>query len=128
MYCNTYFDATNSEAPELELEEEESVNTIDSTSLNSVLAHLPIFLETKPMLEDIVEKSGHILLLSSKYHAEVAGQGIEYCFGRTKWWYKKHNVSGTTDSLKELSQRVFDKEIVTIDHAQKFARKAWDYQ
>ena len=87
-YCNTYFDATDSEAPELEREEEENVDTIDRTSLKSVLAHLPMFLETKSMLEEIVEKSGHILLLSSKYHAEVVGQGIEYCFGRTKWWYK----------------------------------------
>ena len=64
MYCNTYFDATDSEAPKLELEEEESVNTIDSTSLNSVLAHLSMFLETKSMLEEIVEKSSHILLTS----------------------------------------------------------------
>ena len=75
-----------------------------------------------------MEKSGHILLLSSKYHAEVAGQGVEYCFGRTKWWYKKHNVAGTANSLRDLPRRAFDKEVVTIDHARKFARKARDYQ
>ena len=42
-YCNTYFDATDSEAPELELEEEDSIDTVDRTSLNSVLANLPMF-------------------------------------------------------------------------------------
>ena len=31
------------------------------------------------MLEEIMEKSGHTLVLSSKYHAEVVRQGIE-CF------------------------------------------------
>ena len=129
-YCNTYFEATETEVPEIEVEEEDNVNDIDWTSLNLVLSRLPMFVETKSMLEEIMEKSGHILLLSSKYHAEVAGQGVEYCFGQTKWWYKKHNVAGTTDSLRDLSRRAFDKEVVTIAiyHARKFAQRARDYQ
>ena len=84
------------------MEEEENVDAIDFTSLNSMLGHLPIFRETKSMLEVIVENSNHKLLLSSKCHAEVAGQGIEYCFGRANLWYKKYNVAGTSASLREL--------------------------
>ena len=79
------------------------------------------------MLEEIVEKSGHILLLSSKYHAEVAGQGIEYWFGRPMWWYKKNNP-GSTVALRELLRKAFGPTIVTVDHVHKIARKARDYQ
>ena len=91
VYCKTYFEAPNEEALEAEATEEEGDNIVDRTSLNSVLAHLPMFQETKSMLEELVEKSGHILLLSSKYHAEVAGQGIEYCFGRASMMTKMDN-------------------------------------
>ena len=70
----------------------------------------------------------HKFLLSSKYLAEVAGQGIEYCFGRAKWWYKKYNVGGTDGLLRELSRNASDSTIVTKDHVRKFARKARDYQ
>ena len=92
------------------------------------MGHIPIFHETKSMLEVIVEKSNHKLLLSSKYHAEVAGQGIEYCFSRAKWWYKKWNVAGTAESLRDLSQSVFDRNVVTKDNVRKFAQKARNYQ
>ena len=77
-------------------------NTLDPTSLNSVLGRLPMFLSTNSTLEEIVSKSGHILLLSSKYHAEVAGQGFEYCFGRANWCFKKNNAC-LSEGLKRLS-------------------------
>ena len=127
-YCNTFFEERDDNATESETEEKEKDNVIDLTSLDSVLGHLPMFHETKSMLEVIVEKSNHKLLLSSKYHAEVAGQGIEYCFGRAKWWYKKHNVAGSAGTLRELSRNAFDSDVVTKNHVRKFARKARDYQ
>ena len=104
-----------------------TVDTFDPTSLNSVLGRLPMFLSTKSMLEEIVSSAGHILLLSSKYHAEVAGQGIEYCFGRAKWRFKKFNRC-STNALRKQSREVFESNVVTIDHVRKFARKTRDYQ
>ena len=98
----------------------------DKTSLNSVLGHLPMFTDVKSMLQEIVDARGHLVELSSTYHAEVAGQGIEYSFGRNKWWYKKHK-RGKTASLKEMSRTAFDKCVVGVDHVRKFARKARDY-
>ena len=57
----------------------------------------------------------------------MAGQGIEYCFGQAKWWYKKYNFAGTAASLRELSRNAFDSSVVTKDHVRKFAWKARDY-
>ena len=51
-------------------------NAIDKSSLNDVLSRLPIFLSAKSKLVTIAEDKGHILILSAKYHAEAAGQGI----------------------------------------------------
>ena len=78
------------------------------------------------MIQRVVEARGHTVLLSSKYHAECAGQGIEYDFGRVKWWYRKHNRHSTA-SLKELSAFAFDKSIVTLGLTRKYARKCRDY-
>ena len=101
-------------------------NAIDKSILNDVLGRLPIFLSAKSKLVTITEDKGHILILSAKYHAEAAGQGIEYCFGRTKWWFKKHNRE-STDALKELSAQAFTHDVVSVDHVRKFARKNRDY-
>ena len=99
---------------------------IDRTSLNAVLGSLPMFLNVKSKLEELVEKAGHILLFSSKYHAECAGQGIEYCFGRAKWWFRKYNRRSTT-GLREDSKRAFESSVLTISHVRKYARKNRDY-
>ena len=70
----------------------------------------------------MAEEAGHILLLSAKYHAKAAGQGVEYCFGRATWWFKKHNRE-STEALKELSASAFSQDVVSVDHVRKFARK-----
>ena len=47
-------------------------NTIDTTRLNNVLGRLPLFLSVKLVLVMMAAESGHILLLSAKYHSEAA--------------------------------------------------------
>ena len=123
IYFSTSEDKEDDDLAELITTED----VFDPTSLNSVLGRLPMFLSTKSVLEEIVSEAGHILLLSSKYHAECAGQGIEYCFGRTKWWFKKHNRC-STEHLRKGSKDAFSSKVVTIDHVRKFARKNRDYQ
>ena len=54
-------------------------------SMEDVARRLPDFKNIRSMLQVLVEDRGHILQLSPKYHAELAGQGVAYCFGRCKW-------------------------------------------
>ena len=63
-YCNAFFEQRDDNDTEPETEEEEKDDAVDLTSLDSVLGRLPMFHETKSMLEVIVEKSHHKLLLS----------------------------------------------------------------
>ena len=78
------------------------------------------------MVETLALERGHIILLSSKYHAECAGQGIEYDFGRVKWYFRKWN-SHSTEGLKKGSARAFGADVVTLRHTRKFARRCRDY-
>ena len=54
-YCNAFFEERDNDATESETEEEEKDDAIDLTSFDSVLGHLPMFHETKSMLEVIVK-------------------------------------------------------------------------
>ena len=95
--------------------------------MEDVAKQLPDFQNVRSMLQELVEEAGHILQLSPKYHAELAGQGIEYDFGRAKWWYRAHN-SGSTAGLKTKSEESFRPEVATMRHTSNFARRARDYQ
>ena len=48
-------------------------NVIDANSLNNVLIRLSLFLSDKSELVMMSEEAGHIIPLSTKYHAEAAG-------------------------------------------------------
>ena len=52
--------------------------------------------------------------------------GIEYDFGRVKWYYKDHHTF-SMDRLQNGSMAAFVATVVTLGHTRKFARKARDY-
>ena len=52
--------------------------------------------------------------------------GIEYDFGRVKWYYTDHHTF-SMDRLQNGSMAAFVATVVTLGHTRKFARKARDY-
>jgi hypothetical protein len=50
----------------------------DPLSIKDVAKQLPDFKKVRSMLQCLVQDRGHLLALSPKYHAELAGQGVEY--------------------------------------------------
>ena len=107
-------------------ETHEAESSIDQMSMKKVLGACSDFKNVKSLIERAMNARGHIVKLSSKYHAECAGVGIEYDFGRAKWWFRKHNRHSTT-SLRRLSSDAFGSDVVSLFHTRKFARKARDY-
>jgi hypothetical protein len=79
------------------------------------------------MLEQCVQEAGHTLIMSPKYHAELAGQGIEYDFGSCKHHYKNH-PRASKKGLVDKSRASFTSEAVPLWLTRKHARKARDYQ
>ena len=113
----------------VEEQEEQPVVPFNPLSMEDVANRCSDFSSVRSMLEVAVEDGGkleHLLMLSPKYHAELAGQGIEYDFGRCKWWFRNHN-SHSTAGLKVKSLESMSKENVTIGLTRKYARRARDY-
>ena len=106
--------------------EEEEAPPFDPLSMEQVAMRCSDFKAVKSMLQTLIEEAGHKLQLSPKYHAELAGQGIEYDFGRCKWWFRKHK-SGSTKGLRVKSKQSFHRNVVTIRLTRRNARRARDY-
>ena len=88
---------------------------------------LPDFLAETSAFETSLNSCGHFGLLSPKGHPEMAGQGVEYCWGKAKQYYRRHN---TMDN-KTFKQRVkvcMDATVLDMERVRKFARRARAYR
>ena len=80
------------------------------------------------VIEEVLLSRGHILIMSPKCHPEIAGCGIEYCWGISKLKFRR----GINDFFaKNLSANVLKSfcpdTILTLGRVRRFARKTRDY-
>jgi len=109
-------------------------NKLNPLDMREVWSQTPTAKNIKSLIERLItdhdlppaSRRGHGLLMSAKFHCECAGVGIEYCFGRVKWWYNKFHRH-SNDGLREDSEAFFLAAVVSIHHMRKFARKSRDY-
>ena len=76
-------------------------------------------------LQSLVEARGHILVMSPKGHCELAGQGIEYDWGKMKQNFRRKN------KLKNFHGLILDsmsRATLPLSTSRKFARKARAYR
>ena len=59
--------------------------------LKEVLGGCEDFMNETTAFQDEIARRGNIGLLSPKGHPELAGVGIEYCWGRSKQYFHRHN-------------------------------------
>ena len=99
------------------------------------------FREEKTIIEKLFIESGHIAIASPRYHPEVAGNGIEYSWGKGKWCFRRYVNINTqskdlnTNVLKALGSRPFktaNGEVceapLPVARVRKFARRARTYR
>jgi hypothetical protein len=73
--------------------EEVSTKTHQSTGKKNAelwLAARDDFRNQPTVIERDVLAAGHLLIASPRYHPEMAGGGIEYCWGKAKWCFRRH--------------------------------------
>jgi hypothetical protein len=101
---------------------------MNKDEMEVALGKLPDFLAETSAFEDSLNWCGHFGLLSPKGHPELAGQGVEYCWGKAKQYYRRHN----TMNNKTFKQRVIEcmdtTEVLNIERVRKFARRARAYR
>ena len=69
------------------------------------------------------QEQNFTILTSPKYHCEIAGEGIELCWGFMKKSYRSipHEKKKTKDSFLECVRKCI--ESVEVNHVSKFAAK-----
>jgi hypothetical protein len=98
-------------------------------TVDKVLAACPDFMEEKSALAHLVEGRGHILLLSVKCHPEMAGCGIEFCWGMSKRIFRKNNLIGKlqTKDLQLKIEASLSKEVLALKNVWEFERRTRTY-
>ena len=96
-------------------------------NMNIVLSRCPDFVEETSAMQDLVERRGHILIMSPKFSPEVAGVGVEFTFARSKTMFRREHNDHVPAHLLENVLKSMSPEVITLDLVRKFARRARDY-
>jgi hypothetical protein len=67
-------------------------NIIVGSNLREIIADLPDFKTEKTLLQYRAEELGVAIDCSPKYHPEIAGEGIEFCWGASKNQYRLYSM------------------------------------
>jgi hypothetical protein len=72
-----------------------------------------------------VHGRGHILTMSPKCHPELAGHGIEYCWGASKLYFRRHNDLVPKNFFKNVLKSI---DVITRSQVHMFERRARAYR
>jgi len=97
-----------------------------SMSMDYMLSLCEDFMKEKTALQAMVEARGHILVMSPKGHCELAGQGIEYDWGKMKQTYRRNNRY--EKDFHEMILKSMGRDVLKLSTSRKFARKARAYR
>ena len=106
--------------------------TIDEEfSLQRILSERPDFVNEKTALQSLGEELGVVVDRSPKFHAELAGEGIEYCWGFAKLRYRQipYQKKRGRKNFIELVVKVTanNDEFFNQRRVESFARRARSY-
>jgi hypothetical protein len=84
----------------------------------------------------VVEALGGLLVSTPKCHPELAGEGIEYCWGNSKRYYRRSRTQTTIAVNDELFLKMVEDSIrndginppLSLERVRRFARKARMYK
>ena len=94
--------------------------------MKRVLAKQPDFLAEKCAIQQLIEDRGHIFLKSPVCHPELAGHGIEYCWGYASTIFRRIN-DGTASNFESNVANSLSAEHLTLERVWKYARRTRDY-
>eukprot|EP00951_Prasinocladus_malaysianus_P004373 scaffold30728_cov33-Prasinocladus_malaysianus.AAC.1 len=94
--------------------------------MRQTLANTTDFLHEETALEQVVHSAGHLLRMSPKGHPELAGMGIEYTWGKAKFYFRRNNDC-SPKKFQSLVLKSLSTEVLPVERVRKFARRARDY-
>ena len=98
-------------------------------SLEMMLDNCVDFANETTQLEYICKSLGAEALITTKYHAEYAGEGIEYSWGAAKAMYRRYPLASKKGKEKfvDLVLKCTSREVLTTEMIRKFSRRARSY-
>ena len=97
--------------------------------LTLLLASCSDFCKEKSRLEKLADDIGAKLITTPKYHAEMAGEGIEYTWAHAKWkfWCEPLRKKKTKAQFLELVKLCLSSKAISKSLVRKVSRKARMY-
>jgi hypothetical protein len=87
------------------------------------------FAEEMTALQHVGKELGVSVIISPKFHAEMAGEGIEYAWGITKGLYRRKplNSKRSKERFKELVLECTSRDYLRTETVRKLSRRARAY-
>ena len=99
------------------------------------------FAGEQTVVEKLFCRYGHLVIASPRYHPELAGLGIEYCWGKAKWCFRRYVNDLVSTNLEKnvliaLGSRAYPMfgtgaecpAPLPVERVRKFARRARTYR
>ena len=87
------------------------------------------FYNEMSQLEYVCKSLGVTALITTKYHAEYAGEGVEYSWGGAKNAYRRLPIRAKTGkaNFENLLDRCISRDLLTTDLIRKYSKRARGY-
>ena len=106
-------------------------NLIPEFSLLHMVQSCLDFENEVSQLEYVAQCLGARVIITTKYHAEYAGEGegVEYSWGFSKCVYRRHPLAAKKgrDNFTALVDKCISRELITVQMVWKFSRRARGY-
>ena len=98
-------------------------NRIEKTNLSILLTHCSDFADGESLLQFNIRLLGAVCIHSSKYHCEIAGEGIEYSWGISKAKYRRIKVKDkrTAEKFRHQVGKCLSREYLDAERIRKIA-------
>ena len=102
---------------------------IPEFSLLHLLENCTDFKNETSQLEYLCEALGVRAVITTKYHAEYAGEGVEYSWGLSKLHYRRYPLESkqTADKFRSLVRCCISRDVLTTEVIGRFSKRARQY-
>ncbi|KAL7492038.1 hypothetical protein ACHAWT_001297 [Skeletonema menzelii] len=104
-------------------------NSEKNYSLQYLIGQCTDFQNELTQLEFVCAQQGAAALITPKYHAELAGEGIEYTWGLAKCHYRRYQLKEKKgkQNFEKLMRKCLSRDFITAERVRKFSKRARGY-
>eukprot|EP00733_Pompholyxophrys_punicea_P000303 Pompholyxophrys_punicea_v1_NODE_71_length_3757_cov_5.265460.p3 type:complete len:154 gc:universal NODE_71_length_3757_cov_5.265460:2540-3001(+) len=103
-------------------------NKDPTLNMDIVLSNCGDFQREQTALQALYNERGHILLMSVKFHPEMAGLGIEFSWGKSKLEFRRRINDQIPANLQKNIQNALSTDVLPLSRIRSFARRTRDYR